>query len=429
MRPLKLSLRCDATDHYVYKGVLYIALSNGGVVCVTLNKIFSVLAEKYNYIEGIKGVLNISFRRNLYWKQYPVECMLSIPEVRAGLIQAWNRIISDYEFNLDLSELEPRTILKDIPGELLDMVIYGNKLYLACLNGLYEYPIEHQFQTRKAKLFDAKIFNINSGYSSVVLSLGNDGISHFNPFVEEYVNDKKHIDLKSLFTNWTPAGGLMNYQETSNSIFISNRIESNKSGAIDRYSIKEFAIQSQNLDELLKRDSLKILEKGCSVFSGIRSQYAYTKSGELYKGGLRVRDGRMSSIELELEQTSKHNLKKFGQLISGREVADYPIMEFEDAVYLLTRNDLYLLTDEPAVSIHTYPRSTHFRDLVTITTDEYIELHSIDIISDAHPNLHPNPRKRVTSDFDNDNPLVSDDSFASVSNPAKFDLNQSDLPF
>lgn len=429
MRPLKLSLRCDATDHYVYKGMLYIALSDGGVVSVSLNKIFSVLAEKYKKIEGIKGVLNISFRRNLYWKQYPVECMLSIPEVREGLMQAWNRIVSEYEFNLDLSDIEPRTILKDIPGELLDIVIYGNKLYLACLNGMYQYSLEQPFHTRKAKLFDGKTFNINSGYSSIVMSLGNDGISHFNPFVEEYVNDRKHVDIKSLFTKWTPAGGLMNYHETNNSIFISNRIESNESGAIDRYSIKEFAFQSKNLNELLKKDSLKILEKGCSVFSGIRSQYAYTKSGKLYKGGLRVRDGRMSSIELEPEQTSKHNLKTFGQLISGREVADYPVMEFENAVYLLTKNDLYLLTDEPAVSIHTYPNSSHFRDLVTITTDEYIGLHSIDVISEAHPDLHPKPKRKTPTDLIMDDELATDYNFQMDNIPLKFDINQSDLPF
>lgn len=73
----------------------------------------------------------------------------------------------------------------------------------------------------------------------------------------------------------------------------------------------------------------------------------------------------------------------------GTEVSLFPILELENLIRHFLNYDNYILENEPAVSIHTYPKSSHFRDIVSVTTDDCVSIHSLDVLSKPCPKVHP----------------------------------------
>ncbi|MCM1140626.1 MAG: hypothetical protein NC453_18805 [Muribaculum sp.] len=387
MRPLKLSIKVDATDHSIYNGKLYIVLSDGGLVAVSLNRIFETVKDRYANIDGIEGILNLSFKRNLYWNTQPVLSFTGIPEVKKALMKVWDKISRECVFEVDLSDLKPDILLKNIPSELLDMTIYGQTIYLACLDGLYQLDLD-RLTGRTKKKFDAKTYALNTGYCNVILSLGSDGISRYNPFEEKHVKDSSNRKGESISTRWTPAGCLMNYVDASTLEFLSNTIvKLDKDSERDLYAISSFAVSSDLIDEFIRNSDKKIFQDRVLVFNGSNRQYTLTENGVIFDGELKVRKGKLSSIGLNkfIELTDYD----YGEALSGGEVAGCPVVEFENLVCLFQNKDSYILEEEPVVSIHTYPKSSHFRDIVSVTTDECVNIHSVDVLSKPCPEVHP----------------------------------------
>lgn len=387
MRPLKLSIKVDATDHFIYNGRVYIALSDGGVIAVGLNQIFELIKEKYSNIGCIDGILNLSFKRNLYWSTQPVRSFTQIPEVKEALLTVWDKISRECIFEIDICDLKTQVLIKDLPSELLDMTIYGQKIYLGCLNGMYQIDLDNITGKTKKK-FDAKTYGINTGYCNVILSLGDDGISRFNPFEEKHVKDRSNRKGESIYTRWTPAGGLMNYIDASTLEFLSNQIiKLDKDSNHDLYAISSFADSSNFVDEYIKNSDKEIFQDRILTFNSTNRQYALTADGIIFDGDLKVKRGKLSSIGLsKLAALSDGN---YGEALFGSEVAGYPLVEFENFVCIFQNNESYIIENEPAVSIHTYPKSSHFRDIVSVTTDECINIHSMDVLSSPHPEAHP----------------------------------------
>lgn len=397
MKPLKLRLNIGAIDHYIYNGRLFVALDNGSIVAYRLNDIFKKLEDKYSYDREIAGVLNMSFRRNLYWSSYPVKTFLELDEVQKGLKKVWRRITAINDLELDLSIVRCEEIVNQLPSDLLCMKVYGNKLFIGCINGLYVIDLYSNTIERKSKhkKFDAKTYSLNTGYSSVIVSLGNDGFGNFDPFVSNSIKDSRIIDNTSFETDWTPGGSLINYSDKNVFQFVSNSIKRNErgSGKDDRYFISEFAKSIKGSNEIVRDNNIKLLSESSLTFSGKNAQYLLDKNGNLWSSRLTVRSENLSRISYT--EGIKNKLHKYGLAISGYEVADYPIIEFDEFVCLFQDNNNFELETEPIVSIHTYPSSSHFKDLISITTEDSINLHSIDVLSRPQDDLHPNLRRTI----------------------------------
>ena len=352
-----------------------------------LNQIFELIKDKYSNIDGIEGILNFSFKRNLYWNTQPVRSFTNIPEVRDALMKLWDRISRECVFEIDITDVKPDVLVKSIPSELLDMTIYGNTIYFACLNGLYQLDLDGSTRKTKKK-FDAKTYSINTGYCNVILSLGADGISRYNPFEEKYVKDSSNRKGESIFTRWTPAGSIMNYINASTLEFLSNRIvKAGKDSKHDLYAISSFAESSDFIDGFITLDDKEIFEDRVLTFNGSNKQYALTKDGVIFDGELKVKKGKLSSIGMN--KLTRLIERDYGDALFGFEVAGCPIIEFENLICLFQNNDSCILEDEPSVSIHTYPKSSHFRDIVSVTTDECVNIHSLDVLSNPCPEIHP----------------------------------------
>lgn len=388
MIPLKISILADADEHFIYRGILYIVLSEGRLIAVHINEIYERLESKYpNYT----NLIQLAFKRNSFWNSEAAKCFLGIDGVQSGLRKAWSTALKDIAFTISLEDFNIIEICKELPDAVLQIEAYANKLYLACLHGFYTIDISDLYRPGKiTKRFDSKTFHVSLGYGKAVLSLGNDGYTNIDAFADNIIKDKEVREGKSFSSNWTNSGGLMNYTDNVNFQFIGNRIISKKSAEDvpanipDRFVIEKNGFAVNIIDNFkIKFEENKRPSQFALSFNNFHHQLFVTKNGNVFSSNINVRDQKLSGFSIKNYIRQKVGIKP----ISGLTIAErFPVIEFYESVVLL-QDKPYVLEEEGIVSMHTYPRSIDFRDIVSITLCESINIHAVDLFDQDTTNI------------------------------------------
>lgn len=388
MKPLKISILADADDHFIYRGILYIVLSEGRLIAVSINEIFDWLENKFH---DYANLIRLAFRRNSFWNSDAAKCFLGIDEVRNGLKNVWRSALRDMDFKISLEDLDVIEICKKLPDTVLQMEAYANRLYLACLHGFYTIDISDIYAPGKiTKRFDTKTFHVSLGYGEAVLSLGNDGYTNIGAFNDGPIKDRNVTGRKSFSSNWTKSGGLMNYTDNVNFQFIGNKIISKKRvedipwNVPDKFVIENNGFAVNVIDDFTIR--FEATTKPCQFalsFNNSNRQLFVTADGRVLSSNINVRDQKVSGFTIK-----NYNQKKVGiKPISGLTIAErFPVIEFDESVVLL-QDKPHVLEEEGIVSMHTYPRSIDFRDIVSITLCDSINIHAIDLFDQDTTNI------------------------------------------
>lgn len=373
MKPIKLKLLVDAMDHYIYMGSLYIVLSDGGVVCVSLKEMTEYLYEKY---PEYKNIIRLAFNRNDFWNSKSTECLLGFPTVKRALEKEWRKVADNVVFELKLEDLYFYKIINTIKSDPLHVSIYANKLLMGCRDGFYSIGLDFMGNNKLTKLFDAKTYNVSPKYGQAVLSLGKNGLVNTDVLNDQMVRDRDVKDWVSFNADWTKAGGIFNYSSLSSFQFISSEIERDKETP-ENYRIEKFALNSLEASKLYDKVNDFSIENSLISFNDANSQFMLLNNGEVCSTPLNVSKGKLSRPKIKTDSKFT-KLKDSGRPLSGTIVAGLPVFEFDSQVFLLQDGKWLDLENDGIVSMHTYPRSTHFRDIVSITTDESINIHAID---------------------------------------------------
>lgn len=395
MKPLKLVIKADAIEHYIYRGYLYVVMMDGCIVRVSLNSVFEILKSRY---AEYSGLIDLAYRRNAFWNSDAAKCFLSIGDVKKALMQAWRKAADNIRFEIALADLEPVIVVKDLKSDILDMDIYADTLLLACTDGYYSVRLEDprgfawKKQIRPDKKFDGKTYRIASAYGNGMLSLGHDGLAVADILNQRNVSDNPVRKEASFTSQWTGAGGIINYSSSNDFQFIGNRMQRSKS-APERYEIEQFDTTFRSIDTLLTKDSEITASKLQLCFNGRDRQFFLTRNGALYYSDVKVKSAQISRFKIEQISSPRSNLKRFGTAISGTIIADQPIIEFDDKLVLVQNNEFYTVEEDSIVSMHTYPRSTHFKDVLSVTTEESINIHAIDVFDYDPAALFVEPRR------------------------------------
>lgn len=427
MRPLKISILADADEHFIYRGILYIVLSEGRLIAVRINEIYEMLESRYpNYT----NLFRLAFRRNSFWNSEAAKCFLGIDGVQNSLRKAWSSALKDIDFTISLEDLNIIEICKELPDAVLQMEAYANRLYLAGLHGFYTIDISNVYDPGEIKKrFDTKTFHVSLGYGEAVLSFGNDGYTNIDAFTDNPIKDKRVRDGKSFCSHWTRSGGLMNYTDNASFQFIGNKIISKKSvenipdNVTDKFVIEENGFAVNIIDDFKIRFEEKAeTNQFALTFNNSNQLLFVTKDGKVFASNINVRDQKVSGFTIK-----SFNQKKVGRKpISGLTIAErFPVIEFDESVILL-QDKPHVLEEEGIVSIHTYPRSVDFRDIVSITSCDSIGIHAIDLFDQDTTNILRKVEKKrfgkpkVNVDIDVDKFIEIKQDFNVVNNLDEF---------
>ncbi len=403
MKPIKLSISVDAVDHYIYKGDLYIVVSSGGIIRIPVDYLFAELKNQYL---NLSGIIDLAFRRSSYWNSRAAACFLNIPSVNKCLRSVWDEASKSIVFNININDLDPEIVVNEIPSEVLNMQLYADNVYLGCRNGYYASSLDSLFRNRRIdKKFDAKTFYIQPKYGKAVISFGHEGMFDADALKLETINDPKIRKDISFLSAWTQAGGLMNYSSRSDFQFIGNKIES-KQGSPDKYVVTNFA---ENFDigaTLFHRDC-DIYDKIVMSFNDVNDFYFITQNRKIFKSNIRVSNANISKLN-PIEDAIGISDKNWGRPLSGLVVAGCPVIEYDDKVVLFQNKKTYILEDIPIISMRSYPKSTCFRDIVSITCEDCIDIFAIDVFDMDSSKMYPDSdawKTRYKKQYDVNSPF------------------------
>lgn len=389
MKPLHFSINVRALDCYIYGGYIFIAMQDGDLVYIQMHHIINALSDKY---KEYASIFKLAFNRNDYFSSAAGRLFLEIPEVNMALRKVWKRTVNKEVFVLEWNEISDKVKKIDsFTSPVLDMRLYAMNLYLGCQKGLYESKLNleddnyHILPSKLDRRFDAKVIGVNSGYGSIVVSSGNNGL--FNaPFKEDIhgvnnVCDKPDSAI-SYRTTWASTD-LINYEDTNSFEYLKNDVEETKEKIGyskfdtkgDKFRIIKLGSKKKDMSEMIKMHSFK-QDDVLYAFNSSQSSFFYTKDG-IYTVNL-LTDNE-NQIYLSSRKQKKYNtIKKLGTPLSASIVPAGCVIEFFDKTILFQGGKVETLEISPTFRVRSFMSSYRYRNLVAATKMDSITIHSLE---------------------------------------------------
>ncbi|MBD2448051.1 hypothetical protein H6G76_12910 [Nostoc sp. FACHB-152] len=275
---------------------------------------------------------------------------------------------------------------------LLDLNIYNGRLYVGSNTGLYHLDLDWESESLAPiddtkKRTDAKCIHTTAKYGTVNASCGSDGWFSFLDDFDLGINDgrqEKHISEYSLRTAWLDFD-IVNYPTTVtptlfNSVrtaFLEEVIESKNNLEQEKWIVTDLEEQNKfDLNSLfVKLNSGNAIDPEDLQFVHNSSQALFlsTYNGELLALGLK----RSGSSAPTVSYVRKY--EGLGSLVSSIHtisIGNGPglVLEMEGEVILFARRKFTNIFDSEVISIRTFARSKHYRNITSITTSNEVVL-------------------------------------------------------
>lgn len=389
MRTLRFSINVKAVDSYLYGGYLFLALEDGALGYIPMSRIMHRLKERY---PEFTSLLRLAFERNDFFSNETGKTFLGIPEVMKVMMKLWNFASESVDFCLDFDELEDDFYvidnIKSFP--ILDLKMYAMTLFVGCKDGLLESRLnlgDDNYSIAPGKFrkkFDAKIIGLNACCGSIVVSAGKDGL-FFGPFDmdEGVVVNERPVDDVSYRTGWSSTD-IVNYKSSSDFEYLTNIVEKFEDKPLfskydersERKRIVQLGEQKYGMRQLFKTDIFDINDI-VYAFNGSSSSFVLTKQGLYNMSFIKTQDDiHLSQRVYELSLFDKN--RKFEKPISASVVPAGCVIEFYDEVVAVKNNQVIELETEPAYSVRTYMNSFRYRNMVGVTKQDVMTIHSLD---------------------------------------------------
>lgn len=389
MRTLRFSINVKAVDSYLYGGYLFLALEDGALGYIPMSRIMHRLKERY---PEFTSLLRLAFERNDFFSNETGKTFLGIPEVMKVMMKLWNFASENVDFCLDFDELEDDfyviDYIKSFP--IFDLKMYAMTLFVGCKDGLLESRLnlgDDNYSIAPGKFrkkFDAKIIGLNACCGSIVVSAGKDGL-FFGPFDmdEGVVVNERPVDDVSYRTGWSSTD-IVNYKSSSDFEYLTNIVEKFEDKPLfskydersERKRIVQLGEQKYGMRQLFKTDIFDINDI-VYAFNGSSSSFVLTKQGLYNMSFIKTKDDiHLSQRVYELSLFDKN--RKFEKPISASVVPAGCVIEFYDEVVAVKNNQVIELETEPAYSVRTYMNSFRYRNMVGVTKQDVMTIHSLD---------------------------------------------------
>lgn len=268
--------------------------------------------------------------------------------------------------------------------------MYAMTLFVGCKDGLFESRLNlgddnYSIAPDKfRKKFDAKIVGLNACCGSIVVSAGKDGL-FFGPFDidEGVVVRERPVDDASYRTGWSSTD-IVNYKSSSDFEYLTSIVEKFKDKPLfskydersERKRIVQLGKQKYGMRQLFKAGIIDINDI-VYAFNGSSSSFVLTKQGLYNLSFIKTQDDiHLSQRVYKLSLFDKN--RKFEKPISASVVPAGCVIEFYDEVVAVKNNQVIELETEPAYSVRTYMNSFRYRNMVGVTKQDVMTIHSLD---------------------------------------------------
>lgn len=396
MKTINFTLNAKTVESYLYGGYVFLLMADGRILYVSYYRLIYALCEHY---EQYDKLIKLAFLHNEYLNSDAAKLLLGIGEIHDAVTDLWNKAADEIKFEIDFEEIEQYCKCMGKWNNLpLDVYMYDLRMYIASTAGVMEARLNPDFNNHYSlhpskfqKCFDSKVIALNAKAGKVVLSADRDGLFYGNALVEDKpitIEDKNNIPVRSLRTGWSDFD-LINYESQSDFLYLSNETEDIKQKSTERFrfgekrerkEIVKFATSQYDLVSMIGKTKIKKDDIAYAFNSQGRS-FFLLKNGSFVNVGIRKSDEdtvEYSSTTRELP--TPKGQKSVMKPIKSAIVPKGCVIELFDKVLLYKNGEVLTLADSPVYNIRTYMGSRNYKDMLTITTENAVAFHSVDIL-------------------------------------------------
>jgi hypothetical protein len=389
MKTLKFTLEVDAIESYIYSGHLFLILLNGQIAYSPISRIISKLIDEYPDFENL---IRVSFQRNDYLTNRQAEVFFGIGEMKKSFIHLWEKASEEMEFKITLNDSD-FVVIDEVPTmPVLDLKMYAMRLYIGSKEGLYEINLNSDDRynmepTKPQKRFDAKVTCLNAKSGEIIISSNSNGLFHgtfLNSSNQLKVNEKS-VSKKSIRTGWS-GYDVINYDKQNDFEYYVNETEkieekpnySKFDENSERRRITDFGSSKFDLSTLLAYSRIE-KEQINYCFNSSSSGFFFMKDGSFININLnKPKDKQLYFVSRnQALPTLKNGSANFLKPLSTSIVPEGCVVEYFDKVVLYQNSRAKTIETSPAINVRTYPSSKRYRNLISVTKEKEITIHSI----------------------------------------------------
>jgi hypothetical protein len=389
MKTLKFTLKIDAIESYIYSGHLFFILTNGQIVYSPISRIITKLVNEYPYFENL---IRVSFQRNDYLNNRQAEVFFGIGEMKKSFIHLWERASEEMEFTIDIDEND-YNIIDEVPSmPVLDLKMYAMRLYVGSKEGLYEINLNSDDRynlepTKPQKRFDGKVTCLNAKSGEIIISSNSNGLFH-GTFLNSSNNlkvNEKAVAKKSIRTGWS-GYDVINYDKQNDFEYYVNETEkienklnySKFDEDSERRRITDFGSSKYGLSTLLAHSRIE-KEEINYCFNSSTSGFFFMKDGSFVNINLnKPKDKQLYFVSKnKVLPTLKNGSANFLKPLSTSIVPEGCVVEYFDKVVLYQNSKAKIIENTSAINVRTYTSSKRYRNLISVTKEKEITIHSI----------------------------------------------------
>ncbi|MEA5417596.1 hypothetical protein VB712_00070 [Spirulina sp. CCNP1310] len=390
MKVVSLTFPGRFEDAFLYMGRLFTITENHSVCVYDMKRIISKLEEEKDLLDAPTLLFfrndwidSEQFRHRLGDELKKKAFLRAIEKLESEPIQITTDFVQPIEWDLGITA--------DI---LLDLNIYNGRAYIGTNKGLYHLDLDWEAESitpiaKAQKRLDAKCVHTTARYGTVNASCGSEGwFSFLDDFDLGASNTRreKHIPEYSLKTNWLDFD-VVNYPTSiSPTLFSSVRTAASQAFSESKQNFdleQERWIVTDLEDEEFSLDNLfDNLNHG---FSFENLQFVYNSSQALF---LSTYDEYFFALHLERRSSSAPTVSRVSDfkglkgLVSSLHTISAGrkpglILETDEQILLFANCKFIPLFHDEVISIRTFSRSRHYRNIVSITTSDEIKLIAI----------------------------------------------------
>ncbi|WP_055446230.1 hypothetical protein [Lacinutrix mariniflava] len=389
MKTLKFTLEVNAIESYIYSGHLFLVLLNGRIAYAPLSRIIYKLINEYPDYENL---IRVSFQRNDYLNNRQAEVFFGIGEMKKSFIQLWEKASEEMEFKIILNE-DDYTVIDEVPTmPVLDLKMYAMRLYIGSKEGLYEINLNSDDRynlepTKPQKRFDGKVTCLNAKSGEIIISSNSNGLFH-GTFLNSSNSLKvieKPVSKKSIRTGWS-GYDVINYDKQNDFDYFVNETQKIENKLTyskfdensERRRITDFGSSKYDLSTLLTNSRIE-KEQINYCFNSSTSGFFFMKDGSFVNINLtKPKDKQLYFVSNNKNlPTLKNGSANFLTPLSTSIVPEGCVVEYFDKVVLYQNSKAKIIETSPSINVRTYPSSKRYRNLISVTKEKEITIHSI----------------------------------------------------
>lgn len=391
MKTLRIHIKGNFQDGYLYGGQLFLIENEGSVKSVCLWEILALNlipnTDEYHFFKLV-------FTQNNWIVNDQAKSYLGISTFKKSFNRLWSRFSRvEYSFDVDPKKSIHLSTIESTP--VFDFKLYGMRMYIGNRNGLYEAPIsiknlrDVSLNRNVERVFDARTTQISAKSGSVMLSSNTDGLFHGQilDYESKLAVKERAIADKSLRTNWS-GYDLVNYEQQNHFSYLKSEYtkvenrqvlyslddESSKKISIDK--IGETSLSQEVMLENIKLDVDKVIYS----FNSSTACYFILSDGRFFRTYFH-KDSRLEDVKLSTAVTKLPNTeKRHGSALKPISVKLIPkgcIIEYFDKVVLVHNDSKIILENKAVTAIKTFPASLRYKNIIAIFDGEGVSIHTI----------------------------------------------------